>query len=116
MKYLLTIIGMAIVFTAGCARKPTQVQEQRPAATVASHAGIPQMSSLGEPQRTNIKKTCHERWVPDGMNMATFRVRPDHDGYLITCESLVNGVVYLNTIRTDKEGNWVNDGRAKKSP
>ena len=45
-----------------------------------------------------------------------FEAIPDRDGYLIKCDGIEDDELYHFVIRVDSNGNWINDGRTKKTP
>jgi len=79
-------------------------------------AAFPDMPSLDVTVYSNIKETCRERWQIEMMKMDTFKVVPDRDAYLVECEGVEDGELYSCTIRVDRNGKWINDGRIKKTP
>jgi hypothetical protein len=45
---------------------------------------------------------------------STFNIIQDGNEYLILCDGFLDEKLYLFLIRTDKNGNWINDGRTLK--
>ena len=77
---------------------------------------FPELPSIDRTVYEQIQKTCSERWQLDKMKMDTFNVRPDRDEYVVECEEIVDGELYRCVIRVNSAGEWINDGRGKKTP
>ena len=77
---------------------------------------FPDISSINTNVYAEIKKTCNERWDLDQMNEDTFEIIKDNDEYVINCDGYIESALYKFTIRTDKNGKWINDGCSLKNP
>ncbi len=82
----------------------------------ATSPEIPYLLALPDPPRENIRKTCRHRWQVQDMKLNTFQVRPDRNEYVVECDGIIDGELYHCVIRTDSTGNWINDGRTRKTP
>jgi len=76
---------------------------------------FPDLPALDRTVYKNIKKTCRERWRLDNMKMNTFSITADRDEYLVKCDGFVDEELCRCTIRVDRNGNWINDGRGRKT-
>jgi hypothetical protein len=115
-ELIIMLVATVTLLTASCA---DQIQDETPA--TPSQAGkalsiFPDLPSVDKTVYDNIKKTCGERWQLERMNMDTFEVIPEEDGYLVKCDGIEGGELYHYVIRVDSNGNWINDGRTKKTP
>ncbi len=115
MKIMSVLIMIAILF-AGCARSPNNAPSSTPAHPIKTFAEFPALPSIDNTVYAQIKKTCGVRWQLENMKMDTFTVVPDRDKYLVKCDGVEDGEIYRCTIRVDGDGNWINDGRTKKTP
>ena len=116
MKTLIIITVAMLSITSGCGPNPRGLGTSSPSEPSIAPPDIPQLLAMPNPPRENIRRTCRERWVIKNMNMKTFSVRPDRDEFVIQCDGIIDGELRQCVIRTDSNGNWINDGNTKKNP
>ncbi len=117
MRAIIIMLAATVsLLTAGCADQTQDAMPATPSQTGKALSTFPDLPSVDDTVYDNIKKTCGERWQLEKMKMDTFEVIPDKDGYLVKCNGYENNQLYHFVIRVDSNGNWINDGRTKKTP
>ena len=117
MKTLIFVLATTVaLLTAGCAVQSQEAAPATPSQTGEGLSVFPDVPSIDRTVYDNIKQTCGERWQLDKMKMDTFELIPDRDGYVVKCDGIEDDELYHYVIRVDTNGNWINDGRTKKTP
>ena len=113
---IITLVTTVTLLTAGCVDQTQDATPATPSQAGEALSKFPALPSVDKTVYDNIKKTCGERWQLEKMKMDTFEVILDKDGYLVKCDGIEGGELYHYVIRVDSNGNWINDGRTKKTP
>lgn len=75
---------------------------------------FPEIDNIDSQVYDEMKLTCETYWDLSIMIDSTFEIIKDGEEYAIHCDGIIDGVLYQFVIRVDKEGRWINDGRAIK--
>ena len=113
---IIVLAATVAMLMAGCAEQTQDATPATPSQTGEALSIFPDIPSVDKTVYDNIKKTCGERWQLEKMQMDTFEVILDRDGYLVKCDGIEDDELYQFVIRVDRNGNWINDGRTKKTP
>ena len=117
LKVFLIMLAITVVLlAAGCSSRTQDARPTPALETGESGSVFPDLPAVDRTVYENIKKTCGERWRLENMKMDTFTVIRDRNEYSVKCDSVEDGELYRRTIRVDGDGNWINDGRSKRTP
>lgn len=72
---------------------------------------FPPIDSIDSQVYNQIKSTCETYWDLDTMIASTFQIIKDGDEYSVECDGYIDAQLYHFVIRTNQNGNWINDGR-----
>lgn len=73
---------------------------------------FPEIESIDSQVYEEIKKTCESYWDLNNMIDSTFEIIIDADEFTVHCDGILDGQLYHFVIRTDSDGEWINDGRS----